>query len=363
MRAIIPVADWLTDTTTRNRSWFSIIGVPGLRRQVVLHAGLPHFDCSRPRDLSVAYRTPRWQNLADLADSYGELDDNTRCLLIFHLAQLSLTEHAFALAGVVEPTGDPDRDRYAYEVARVPTRHPDRRRWALRIFQQLAVSASDPLLALAACFQGIGHAMRDVGDNALAREFERRGKSLTRLPDDWYGYLIGSRFHRAIALLRYMEGRADLMRRELAYAVSLSRQLSDEATSHADRLVAAESTRYMLELQIRAACGGIAADEVRDLCARLASLDPNCVEARLLIGDALAEIGDLSEAAGAYESAGDLGTGSGAIGWFRAGQCYEILGERPAAIYAMSRCLELDATAVEPRAYLAKSGQRESVSF
>lgn len=352
LRAIIPVADWLADTMTRQRSWFSIIGVPGLRRQVVLHAGLRHYDCSRPGDLSVSYRTARWQSLVDLTDSYDDLDDNTRCLLVFHLAQLSLTERVFDLAGVVEPTGDPDHDRYAYEVARIPTRQPDRMRHALGAFQQLAVSAGDPLLALASCFQGIGHAMRDAGDNALAQEFAHRGKSITRLPDDWFGYLVRSRFHRAVALLHSVEGRGDLMRQELAYAVSLSRQLAEGAVSHADRLVVAENARYMLELQISAACADNSAEEVRQLCSKIAELDPNCVTARLVIGDALAEIGDLREAAGAYASAGELGTSAGAIGWFRAGQCYELLGERPAGVYAMGRCLELDATAVEPREYL-----------
>ncbi len=354
LRAIIPVADWLADTKTRHRSWFSIIGVPGLRRQVLLHAGLRHYHCSRPGDLPIAYRSPRWQNLIDLTDSYHDLDYSARCLLVFHLDQLSLTGTALDLAGVVEPTGDPDHDRYAYEVARIPSRQPDRMRHALGVFQRLALSAADPLLALAACFQGIGHAMRDLGDNALAREFERRGKAIQHLPDDWYGCLVRSRFHRAVALLRSVEGRPELMPQELAHAVGLSRGLSAEATTHAQRLVAAENDRYMLELQIRAACADKAAEEVRQLSSRLAELDPNCVEARLVIGDALAEIGDLRKAAEAYASAGELGTSAGAIGWFRAGQCYQILGDVPSAIHAMGRCLELDATAIEPRAYLAE---------
>jgi tetratricopeptide (TPR) repeat protein len=209
------------------------------------------------------------------------------------------------------------------------------------------------LLALASCFQGIGHAIRDAGDNALAQEFAHWGKSMTRLPDDWFGYLVRSRFHRAVALLHSVEGRGDLMRQELAYALGLSGQLTQEATCLADRLVVAENARYMVELQIGAACADNNAEEVRKLCSLLADLDSHCVTARLVIGDALAEIGDLPEAAGAYASAGELGTSAGAIGWFRAGQCYEILGERPAGIYAMGRCLELDSTAIEPREYLA----------
>jgi hypothetical protein len=350
LRAIIPVADWLADGG-EHRSWFSMIGVPGLRRQVVLHAGLGEFDCSRPEGLSEELRTERWQSLVDLLGRFGELGDGTRALVVFHLAQLSFTECVFTVAGVVEPNGDPERDRYAYEVARVHSRHPARVASALRVFGRLPEVTTDPLLALGACFQGIGHAIRDRGDHSRAREFERQGSAVGGLTDDWHSCLVRSRFHRAVALLRLAEGDADAMRRELAYAVSLGDQLAADATGHADRLVAAENSRYLAELRIRTACAG----EVPDLCAGLASLDPYCVEAKLVIGDALAGAGDVRSAAEWYANAGELGTVSGAIGWFRAGQCYDRLGDYPAAINAMGRCLELDATAVEPCAYLEGS--------
>jgi tetratricopeptide (TPR) repeat protein len=359
LRTIIPVADCLADTTARHRSWFLRIGVPGLRRQVVFHAGLRDYDCLRPADLPASHRTTRWQSLVDLTGRFRDLEDDVRCLLVFHLAQLSLTEHVFELTGEVEPTGDPDHDRYAYEVARVPSRRPDRIRQAIRVFQRLADSAGDPLLALAACFQGIGRAMRDVGDTALAQEFADRGKSIPRLPDDWLGSLVRSRFHRAVAFLCSAQRRADLMHQELARAVGMNGHLSDEAIGPTNVLIAAENDRYILELQLSAACADGNPDEVRQLCSRLRKIDPHCVEAGLVIGDALADIGELPAAAGAYARTGDLGTSAGAIGWFRAGQCYEILGDRPAAIHAMGRCLELDGAAVEPRAYLARTSSRK----
>jgi tetratricopeptide (TPR) repeat protein len=62
----------------------------------------------------------------------------------------------------------------------------------------------------------------------------------------------------------------------------------------------------------------------------------------------------LGEAARWYEAAGDLETVSGAQGWFRAGQCYDRLGDREQALAAMARCLELDRSAVEPRQYLRR---------
>jgi hypothetical protein len=348
LRAIIPVADWLADDEG-HRSWFSMIGVPGLRRQVVLHAGLAEFDCARPEGLPPERRSARWQGLVDLLGRFGELADGKRALLVFHLAQLSFTECVFAVAGVVEPNGDPDHDRYAYEVARVHSRHPARVAAALRVFGRLTEVTTDPLLALGACFQGMGHAIRDRDDHSQAREFEKQGRAVDGVPDDWHGCLVRSRFHRAVALLRLAQGQADSMRRELECAVALGDQLAAHAQGQADRLVAAENTRYLIELQVRTALS----EEVRTLCARLASLDPHCVEAKLVIGDSLARVGEVASAARWYASAGELGTTSGAIGWYRAGQCYDRLGEYPAAVHAMGRCLELDATAVEPRAYLS----------
>jgi hypothetical protein len=64
-------------------------------------------------------------------------------------------------------------------------------------------------------------------------------------------------------------------------------------------------------------------------------------------------VGDLAAAARWYVAAGELGTGDGAEGWYRAGQCFERLGWPDRAANAMGRCLELDTTAVEPRRYLA----------
>jgi predicted TPR repeat methyltransferase len=89
------------------------------------------------------------------------------------------------------------------------------------------------------------------------------------------------------------------------------------------------------------------------LCAQLNTLDPNCVEARLVVGDGHAAIQDWTQAAHWYQKAGELGTGAGAIGWFRAAQCHDLAGDPAAALNAMGHCLELDTTAVEPRTSLS----------
>lgn len=65
---------------------------------------------------------------------------------------------------------------------------------------------------------------------------------MTRLPDDWFGCLVRSRFHRAVACCIPWKGRADLMRQELAYAIAISRKLSDEATITTARCMSDELT-------------------------------------------------------------------------------------------------------------------------
>lgn len=174
------------------------------------------------------------------------------------------------------------------------------------------------------------------------------------LPDDWYGWLIGSRFQRALAVLRLAEARIDDALRELDAAQRLNDRVIAGVADDAERMVAEENTRYLVELRIRVASQANS-DQARPLCAQLYRLDPYCVEVRLTIGDAYAATGDPAEAAAWYSRAGELGTGSGAVGWFRAAQCYHFLDDRGNALNAMGRCLELDATAVEAKAYLTSS--------
>jgi hypothetical protein len=81
----------------------------------------------------------------------------------------------------------------------------------------------------------------------------------------------------------------------------------------------------------------------------------------LLVGDAFAASGEYAEAAHWYGRAGELGTGSGAVGWFRAAQCYDFIGDRASAVNAMGRCLEFDATAIEAQKYLTGASQARAM--
>ncbi|WP_449060981.1 tetratricopeptide repeat protein [Planomonospora algeriensis] len=361
LRMIQPVSEWLADPRPDRWSWFAMIGVAGLRHQVLRHAGLDHYDCRRPTELPEELRTPQWNVLMRAIDRFPELDPAPRALVVFQLAQLSYCQYALELAGPVAPTGDPGHDRYVYEVARVHARYPGHGPKALALFRELA-AAKDPLLALASCAQGIGHSIRGGDRTGLAGTFAGLGERvLGSVPrDDWHAWLVRSRFHRAVALLRLAEGRPDAMRDELETALRWNERLTAGAAADADRMAAVENTRYLLEARILLAARGRHRDEARKLCEDLNRLDPHCVEARLAIGDAHVSIGDHREAARWYARAGELGTGSGAVGWFRAAQCHEFIGERGAALNAMGRCVELDATAVEPKAYLERRTQTGS---
>jgi tetratricopeptide (TPR) repeat protein len=356
LRAITHVARWLAEPEGPRRSWFSMIGVPGQRSQVLRHAGLDHYDCRTPTQLPPALRTAEWSDLVTALERFTDLDSGRRALLVFHLAQLSFCQYAIGLCGDVSLDGDPEHDRYAYEVARVHARTPGHLGTALALFDGLARKAGEPELALAACFQGVGHSLRDGGTAQHARTFYEHAGTLTaRVADGWHGRLVSSRFHRAAALLHLANGDRRGVDEHLSLAGEHHDALVVPGLDEPDTMVVQENARYLLELRIRIA-------SVHDIpaalpaCQALLDLDPNCVEALLIAGDAHAASGDYSAAAELYGRAGRLGTGAGALGWYRAGQCYEILGLRVEALHAMGRCLELDTAAVEPRAYISAFG-------
>lgn len=337
--------------------WFSMIGVPGLRHQVLRHAGLDEHDCREPSALPEERRSPAWRTLVAAVERFPELELPRKALLVFHLAQLSYPHTALTLAGDLRPTGEPEHDRYLYEVARVRARMPGGAGVALEVYRAMAAAPrTEPLLALAACFQGIGQSVR--GASAEGRAFERRGREVLRglaggsRPDDWHVRLVEGRFHRAVAVLRRSEGDPAGMREALRRAWACQQPLDAEAAGAVDALVALESRRSLLETQLHAAVLGRDGGAVRHWCRELLRLDPTCVEARSAAGDGYAAVGDLGEAAHWYEQAGGLGTGAGATAWYRAARCHEALGDRAAAAHAMALCLELDNAAVEPRRWL-----------
>ena len=358
LRVISHVSQWLAEPEAGHRSWFAMIGIPGLRQQVLHHAGLPAYHCAAPAGLPPQLRTPRWQQLTELTGRFDELDDGMRALVVFQLAQLSYCQYASDLAGRVAPDGTEDRDRYAYEAARITARVPGRAPQALDVFEALAGGQGHPRLALAACSQGIGHSIRSGAGTERAARFEQHAQELVRrgLPEDWHTDLVRSRYHRAVALLRLAQRRPEEMREEVALAVLHHDRLDSARLQGADRILADENRRIILESQIKAAArarGDESAALLATLCAELDALDPTCVEARLVVGDGYATIGDWTTAAHWYQRAGELGTGAGAVGWFRAAQCHELAGDASSALNAMAHCLELDTTAVEPRARLA----------
>lgn len=359
LRFVAPISAWLADPQPDRWSWFAMIGVTGQRHQVIRHAGLHDYDAREPADLAEHLRTPQWNRLLEAIERFDELDYPTRSLVMFQLLQLSYCEFVLKLTGMVLPNGDPAHDRYAYEVARTRARYRYQDE-ALHVYRRLAVEAKDPLRALASCGQGIGLAVRHDNDIELARWFERSADEIRNpsVPDTWHAWLVRSRYHRAVALLRMAERQLDEMRQELERSQRFSDLLSarqNDGLDQWDRWVALENQRILTESRIKAASrapGNESAAEIGGLCEELDRLDPYCGEARLVIADGYLTAGDYEEAAMRYARAGELGTVAGAVGWFRAAQCYDYLGDRGSALNAMARCVELDASAVEAVAYL-----------
>ena len=357
LRLIQPVSQWLADPESAPRCWFAMIGVAGLRQQVLRHAGLRDYDAVDPTYLPERLQSPQWRTLVDALRRFETLDDATRSLVVFQLAQLSYCKYVIDKVGIVSPTDDPVHNRYAYDVARVHARYPGYAEPALNVFAELAQHSTDPQLALASAAQGIGHGIRNGNQIESARRFDALGRRvLSRgMLSGWYDRLVRSRFHRAVALLRLGERDSGGMREEIELADKLSNELFAAEPTGTERLLALENKRILLESQIKAAArarGPETAEQVASLCNQILSLDPYCVEARMVVGDGYMTIGDYQQAATWYSRAGELCTGGGALGWFRAGQAYEAGGDRASAANAMGRCLELDTTANEARHYL-----------
>ena len=359
LRAIPVVASWLAgNDSERPRSWFSTIGVPGQRRQVLRHAGLRAYDCAAPGNLPEELRPQGWRRLVELIDHFRELDDPTRALVVFHLAQLSYCRLAVDLAATAPPAADADGAHYAYEVARIHARLPGHIPQALETFEELAHNRDDEASVLAACFQGIGHSLRQAAPDSTvlprAQAFHRRACPAAEAPAAaFHDNLLRSRFFRAAALLHLRQGDRSAMLQDTRAAYRHHHELGP-GRDPAEQLVVRENHRYLTELELRAAQSApVDPARLHRLCERLWTLDPNCVEVRLALGDSHVLLSDWRTAAHRYEQAGELGTGAGAVGWFRAAQCHQRVGDLAAARNAMAHCLELDTTAVEPRAHLA----------
>lgn len=359
LRAIRYVNAWLGDTDSLGWAWFSRHSVAGLRHQVIWHAGLPQYACRDPRELPAELRTPEWNVLVEAIDSFDDLPPLRRRLVIFQLVQMSFYNVATALSEYAVPDGTLESDLYLYEVARAHTGAPAGAARAGALFEQLSVNATDPTLRLAAIGQGISHAIRRDRDLNIARRFESYATDIDTSGTDWLDLLIRSRYHRAVALLRLKEREFGHVRDEVMLAKELGEALFESPMSEADNYVAVENRRIVLESLIKAAARAPIAerfDRIRTTCDQLITIDPTCIQARLVVADGYSSGGFYAEAARWYELAGELGTGAGAMAWFRAGQCHELLGDTSAAVNAMGRCLELDSTAVQPREYLDRVG-------
>ena len=354
-----PVSEWIANPAGQV-SWFSRIGVNGLRRQVVRHAGLDEYGCRKPSDLPHHLWTPGWERLVGAIERFGDLDPYARAIVVFHLAQLTFCYYARSLTGVVGPSDEPGHDHYAYQVARVHVRLPGHAAEAMPVLESLTGNHHDPGLAMLAAAQGVGQAVRSLNDVELSRRFEQAAQQPAAAVTGWHGHLALSRFHRAVALLRVAERDTAGMRAELGKAWHQHDEMAAAAPPDAvSRMIVTENRRILIESEIKSVFRVEEEDSHRRLHAwadELVRLDPYCVEALLVAGDGYAVTSDWACAARLYVRAGELGTTAGATGWYRAAQCFDHLGDRDSAINAMGRCLELDVAAVEPREYLTAAG-------
>lgn len=349
------VGAWLVGDAPR-WSWCSRVSVPGLRQQVVAHGGLVPYVAASPDQLPAASWTPAWAGLIDAMTHFAKIDWRRRTLTIFQLTQLSYHRAALALADTVAPDGNVEADRFRLDAARVAASTPGRTDAALRVFAELSSSA-DRLVRLSAAFQGIGHSLRTAHELADAHEFATRGAADLDLADErWQAALVASRYFRAVALLHLTAGEPRRAAAAAEDAGAWHARVAAGARDEADRLVALENERYLLELAAR-----LRPERAVELSEQVVALDPHCVQALVAAADAHARVGDLDSAVGRYESAGALGTAVGAIAWWRAALCHDARGVRVERERALRSCLALDPYAIEPRAALNSLGLDDNV--
>lgn len=341
--------------------WFAILSVPGLREQIVQQSGLREYSCGSPADVSPQTRTDAWQLLVSVCERWPELQTNERVNLMSLLNQLTLPRAVIKLARRWLPSSaNSAGDQYLiYEVARARHRLEPHAADAIAVLDRLARGASLVELRTWACAQMIAHHVRVARRIDRAIEFVALGRGYERQllssESPALGLLIWSRFLRAAALLEFAL-RSEAVWRVLEEAQEAGDEMRRLGRTPAMGQLADENRKVLLESRIKAAGTTSTEVSVDELIEELLYLDGRDPDSLLCCGDAVAKIGDLHRAAALYSSAGELGTVSAAIGWYRAGQCFEALRERKSALRCYTAALRIDPAGVEPAARLSELG-------
>lgn len=146
--------------------------------------------------------------------------------------------------------------------------------------------------------------------------------------------LLESRFWRFAAFVPFLQGKSDVLRQEGDLYLMKAREAAAGSVYGFENLYAALETRariaeWMGDLQS-------ALNYLEELAA---AVDPWDGKVWLNIGDLKQKLGRFADAAAAFVKAARLGPPTSDIGWYRAGWCYEDLGDVEEAIRSHLRSL------------------------
>jgi hypothetical protein len=285
----------------------------GFRHQVVGHTGLP------PDGIGVDPR--RLGPLRSLLES-GPADDDAQVALVTLLNVLTLYPLALRVADRIGHAGSP---ALRYEAARAGYGSENDDHHAVQPFELLARQEPTPLpVRLSALTQIVTHYCRHDQDLDDCTGWARLARVLAaRTPAGDFGLRLAlNRLHRGLALYAWRRRDTATTAEELEAALRAARELTADARDEAERVLAAQDERLVLEAALKAfteSRGRFEVFDARAAAERIGVLDPCDPYAQLAAGDAFWVLGASDDAVQRYAAAARMGTYPGSIAAFRAG--------------------------------------------
>lgn len=348
---------------TSKAPWASILAVPSLRKQVLLQNGLTYKVRSPPNIDEID--TLEWRQLVEFVTNWPLLSVLSKIHVIALLNQLTLQPLLLKLVGEVSEPVCEEEEHFVYEIARARNRINSNDSTAFEVFKWLVNNAKQRVLRVSAATQLVAFLTRNHNDLTAAAIYREAGlKEVVNLPlssEVWLNDLVTSRFFRAAALLDTRLGNRELALEDIGRAEEAHFQLVELVDSGESHHLADENRKILLESIIKAyiyADGLIGQARGEDAVLELNALEPTDPASQHVIGEFYYICSRILEAGNHFEKGGDSGCLLGAAASFKAGKCWELLGDADHALSAYRRALKLDPASLSSELAIAMLERR-----
>ncbi|KPI16989.1 hypothetical protein OK074_1782 [Actinobacteria bacterium OK074] len=328
------------------RPWTAMYGSGGLRRFVVGqartsdHLAEPTTDCP-----------PAMAEFRATWSGWLHGDDPLRRLQA--VALLGTLTATLPVLDTPEPDvrrGGPVHQHYCYERAKAIRSRDTGHAPSDAVMEYLARHADEPAVRMLATISMVAVSIRLRRSPQSAAGWLRHGESL--LPElaahhpAWLGLLLQTRFYRVAALDHATREEGDAALAALRRASDAGRGLRDVVgDSPVLHHLWLETHRLLLESRVKYQVGRGDPQDVLEAVAELDVIEPHYPESRLPIGELHAGVGNLKEAAVAFEQAAAGGEIRGAVAAYRAYECHRELGDTDRARRSLDLLHDLDPAA------------------